>query len=64
MLINEIRRVKMATNMTAGDKIVAVVNRSKTPLTKAQVAARTRVNEKTVSNLLPILSRKGLIRWN
>ncbi len=52
------------TKMTASDKIVAVVNRSSTPLTNAQVAARSHVNTKTVRNLLPILGRRGFISYS
>jgi len=52
------------TFTTASDKIVAVVNRSSTPLSAAQVAARSRVDPKTVSNLLPILARKSIITWS
>jgi hypothetical protein len=52
------------TRSTAADRIVAVVERSSTPLSAAQVAARSKVPAKTVSNLLPILARKGRIVWS
>ena len=52
------------TTTTASDRIVAVVERSSTPLSAAQIATRSKVSSKTVSNLLPILARKGRISWS
>lgn len=49
---------------TAADRIITVVERSSTPLSAAQVATRSKVPAKTVSNLLPILARKGMISWS
>ena len=56
--------MKTRTTTTAADRIVAVVERSTTPLSAAQVAQRSKVPAKTVSNLLPILARRGKIIWS
>ena len=52
------------TSTTASERIVAVVERSSTPLSAAQIATRSKVPTKTVSNLLPILARKGKLSWS
>jgi len=53
------------TTTTASDKILSVLDRAGSKaLTTSQIASRTRVNEKTVRNLLPVLARKGKIDYS
>ena len=51
------------TTTTASEKILRVLDRSSKALTSSQIASRTRVNEKTVRNLLPKLAARGEISY-
>jgi Mn-dependent DtxR family transcriptional regulator len=54
-------KIMAVSTKTASEKILNVLDRSSKALTTSQIASRTRVNEKTVRNLLPQLARDGEI---